>query len=138
MAKFHSLEEAQAYFQGDRFASGNGITLEALSEERSAAGMVLRDDHRNALGGVMGGAIFTLADFASAALSNHLHRPTVAQQVSISYLNGVRGNRLTAAAVCLKNGRNNIVTRVTVEDDTGRKIAETVVTSFKLEERTPG
>ena len=67
MAKFHSLEEAQAYFQGDRFASGNGITLEALSEERSAAGMVLRDNHRNALGGVMGGAIFTLADFASAA-----------------------------------------------------------------------
>jgi hypothetical protein len=25
-----------------------------------------------------------------------------------------------------------------VEDDTGRKIAETVVTSFKLAERTPG
>ena len=66
MAKFHSLEEAQAYFQGDRFASGNGITLEALSEERSAAGMVLRDNHRNALGGVMGGILgFVFAQVVS-------------------------------------------------------------------------
>lgn len=138
MAIFQSLEEAKAFFRQDRFATGNGMQLDELTEEKAVCSMEVGENHRNGLGGVMGGAIFTLADFASAALSNHLHRPTVAQQVSISYLNGVRGNRLTAAAVCLKNGRNNIVTRVTVEDDTGRKIAETVVTSFKLEERTPG
>ena len=138
MANFQSLEEAKAFFQQDRFATGNGMQLDELTEEKAVCSMTVEENHRNGLGGVMGGAIFTLADFASAVLSNHLHRPTVAQQVSISYLNGVRGKRLTAAAVCLKNGRNNIVTRVTVEDDTGRKIAETVVTSFKLDEKKPG
>ena len=132
MAKFHSLEEAQAYFQGDRFASGNGITLEALSEERSAAGMVLRDDHRNALGGVMGGAIFTLADFASAALCNHLHRPTVAQQVSVNYLSQAKGGRLMATARYRKDGRSSCVVNVDISDDTGRDIAQFVGTGFKL------
>ena len=132
MAKFHSLEEAQAYFQGDRFASGNGITLEALSEERSAAGMVLRDDHRNALGGVMGGAIFTLADFASAALTNHLHSPTVAQQVSINYLAAPKGGRLVATARYKKDGRSSCVVNVDIVDDSGREIAQFVGTGFKV------
>jgi len=132
MATFRNLEEAQAYFQGERFATGNGMTLDALTEEYATCGMEIQDRHRNALGGVMGGAIFTLADFASAALTNHLHSPTVAQQISINYLNGVKGTRLSATATCRKNGRSSIVSVVDVTDDTGRDIAQMVITSFKL------
>ena len=132
MATFRNLEEAQAYFQGERFATGNGMTLDALTEEYATCSMEIQDRHRNALGGVMGGAIFTLADFASAALTNHLHSPTVAQQISINYLNGVKGTRLSATATCRKNGRSSIVSVVDVTDDTGRDIAQMVITSFKL------
>ena len=132
MATFTSLQEAQAYFQNERFATSNGMTLEELSETRAVCAMEIAENHHNALGGVMGGAIFTLADFASAALTNHLHRPTVAQQISLNFLNGVKGNRLTAAATCRKNGRNSIITQVDVADDTGRDVAQMVVTSFKL------
>ena len=112
MATFTSLQEAQAYFQNERFATSNGMTLEELSETRAVCAMEIAENHHNALGGVMGGAIFTLADFASAALTNHLHRPTVAQQISLNFLNGVKGTRLTAAATCRKNGRNSIITQV--------------------------
>ncbi len=132
MATFSSLAEAREYFQRERFATSNGMTLEELSETRAVCAMEVRENHLNALDGVMGGAIFTLADFASAALANHLHSPTVAQQVSVSFLNGSRGKRLTAEAACLKNGRSTIVTEVDVRDDTGRHIARMTVTGFKL------
>ena len=132
MGRFSSLEEAREYFRMERFATGNGMTLEELSETRAVCGMEIAEGHRNALGGVMGGAIFTLADFASAALTNHLHSPTVAQQVSMNFLSGVKGTRLSAEATLRKNGRSSMVTQVDVSDDTGRDIAQMTVTSFKL------
>ena len=67
MSTFKSLEEAQAYFQGDRFATEAGMTLDALGEKSAVCSVTLSERHRNANGGVMGGAIFTLADFAFAA-----------------------------------------------------------------------
>lgn len=132
MVTFSTLTEAQRFFEMERFATSNGMHLDELSEAHAVCGMEIQEKHLNALNGVMGGAIFTLADFASAALTNHLHRPTVAQQVSINYLNGVKGRRLIAEATVVKNGRSSIVTEVTVRDDTDRDIAQMVVTSFKL------
>ncbi|MBO4618529.1 MAG: PaaI family thioesterase [Victivallales bacterium] len=84
------------------------------------------------MGGVMGGAIFTLADFAFAALSNQLHHGTVAQQISINYLAAPKGDRLMARAVCRKNGRSSCVINVDVTDDLGRDVAQFVGTGFKL------
>ena len=132
MATFASLAEAQTFFEGDRFATLAGMKLDELSETHAVCSMAVTPDHCNALGGVMGGAIFTLADLASAVLANHLHRPTVAQQVSTSYLNSPRGSRLIAEAACLKNGRTSIVLSVDVRDDTGRDVARLIFTSFKL------
>ena len=80
----------------------------------------------------MGGAIFTLADFAFAVLSNHIHMPTVAQQVSINYLGTPKGGKLIARAVCRKNGRSSCIVNVDVVDDTGKDIAQFVGTGFKL------
>ena len=74
-------EEAREYFSCDRFATENGITLDELDDSHAVTSMTLGARHRNAFGGVMGGAIFTLADFAFAALTNDRDRVTVAQQV---------------------------------------------------------
>ena len=132
MAQFQSLEEARRFFAGDRFATENGITLEELSEGRSVCAMALSSRHLNAEGGVMGGAILTLIDFAFATAASNLHRPTVAQQVSMNFLNSVRGTRLTAEASCRKDGRTSCVYQVNVKDDLGRDIAQAVMTGFKL------
>ena len=132
MGTFNTLEEARAYFKDDGFASANGIVLEELDDAHALTSVVLTHNHRNAMGGVMGGAIFTLADFAFAALSNQLHHGTVAQQISINYLAAPKGNRLTAKAVCRKNGRSSCVINVDVTDDLGRDIAQFVGTGFKL------
>ena len=132
MAEFQNLAEARAFFEKDRFATENGITLEELSEGASVCRMVLSARHRNAEGGVMGGAVMTLIDFAFATAASNMHRPTVAQQASVSFLSAVRGTELTARAVCRKNGRNSCVYNVDVTDDQGRDIAQAVMTGFKL------
>lgn len=132
MSTFANIEEARTYFVGDRFAVNAGVTIEELCENRSVCAMDITPDHRNAENGVMGGAIFTLIDLAFAAAANNVHRPTVAQQVSMNFLSGSRGHRLTATAKCRKDGRSSCVYQVDVTDDLGRDIAQAVVTGFKV------
>ena len=132
MENFKSIEDARAYFSCDRFATDNGISLDELDGSHAVTSMTICDRHRNAFGGVMGGAIFTLADFAFAALTNGRERVTVAQQVSISYLSAAKGERLIATARYRKDGRSSCVEIVDVTDDTGRDIAQFVGTGFKL------
>lgn len=127
-----TLDDAREYFSHDRFATDNGITLDELDTAHSVCSLMLDDRHKNAYGGVMGGAIFTLADFAFATLSNDRERVTVAQQVSMNYLSAPKGNRLTARASYRKNGRTSCVINVDVTDETGRDIAQFVGTGFKL------
>ena len=126
------IEEAREFFSNDRFATENGITLDELDESHAVTSMTLGERHRNAFGGVMGGAIFTLADFACAALTNGPGRSTVAQQVSISFLAAPKGTRLVATARWRKDGRSSCVVNVDVADDTGRDVAQFVGTGFKL------
>ena len=126
------IEEAREFFSHDRFATENGITLEERDERHAVASLALAERHRNAHGGVMGGAIFTLADFAFAALTNDRERVTVAQQVSVNYLAAAKGAKLVARATYRKDGRNSCVVNVDVTDDAGRDIAQFVGTGFKL------
>jgi acyl-CoA thioesterase len=132
MGAFGSVEEAKEYFACDRFATGNGMVLEEVDAVHSVCSLVLADAHKNAYGGVMGGAIFTLADFAFATLTNDRERVTVAQQVSINYLSAPKGAKLTARASYRKDGRSSCVVNVDVTDDTGRDIAQFTGTGFKL------
>jgi len=98
MSTFHSLEEARAFFVNDRFATDNFMTLEELTEDGAVCAMEINSRHMNAEGHLMGGAILALADFTFAAASNNAHRPSVAQQVSLNFLNASRGTRLTSTA----------------------------------------
>ena len=132
MGNFKNLEEARAYFSCDRFAAENGLTLDELDENHAVTSLTVADRHKNAYGGVMGGAIFTLADFAFAALTNDRERAAVAQQVSVNFLAAAKGDRLIATARYKKDGRASCVVNVDVVDDTGREIAQFVGTGFKL------
>ena len=132
MSRFTTIDEARAYFSCDRFATENGMTLDELDETHAVTSLTIDARHKNAYGGVMGGAIFTLADFAFAALTSDRERITVAQQVSINYLSPVKGSRLVATARYKKDGRNSCVVNVDVADDLGREIAQFVGTGFKL------
>ena len=132
MSTFKSIEEAREFFKDDKFATNMGIRIDELNDDYCQCSLELNDGHKNAVGGVMGGVMFTLADFSFAVLSNHLHSPTVAQQVSINYLSAPKGEKLIAKAICKKNGRSSSIINVDVVDDTGRDIVQFVGTGFKL------
>lgn len=132
MANFNTLEEAREFFYKDKFAVTTGVTLDEIGEDEAICSLEITDDHKNAYGGVMGGVIFTLADFAFAVLSNQIHQLTVAQQVDIHYLSAPKGEKLIAKATCRKNGRTSCIVNVDVSDDTGRDVAQFIGTGFKL------
>ncbi|MDR2702654.1 MAG: PaaI family thioesterase [Spirochaetaceae bacterium] len=130
------LEQVRNYFKNDRFATGNGIVIDSVAEDCVACGMELREEHRNAVGGVQGGAIFTLADFAFAVHCNlamvcgEENRLTVGQSCSISFLKSTKGRRLTAISTCVSKGRSISVYRIRIEDDLGVQIAEMLANGF--------
>lgn len=132
MANFDSLESAREFFYKDKFAVSTGVTLDEITEDEAVCSLKITDNHRNAYGGVMGGVIFTLADFAFAVLSNHIHQLTVAQQVDIHYLSAPKGEKLIAKATCRKSGRTSSIVNVDISDDTGRDVAQFIGTGFKL------
>lgn len=117
------LEEAQKFFEGDRFATENGAVITELSEDCAVCQMALTSRHRNALGNVMGGAVYTLADFAFAVASNFGKRPTVSTTSQITYLRAAKGNTLTAKAQRVREGRTSVYYEVSVTDETGALVA---------------
>ncbi len=130
--EFSTLEEARAFFSGDLYATESGAEIIEAEPGHARCRMALTDHHRNAEGGVMGGAILTLIDFAFATAACNVHRPTVAQQISMNFLSASRGHLLTARAACRKDGKTSCVYQVDITDDLGRDIAQAVVTGFKL------
>ena len=127
-----TLEEIEAVFANDRFANeAAGCRVVSGEHGRAVCSMELADVHRNAMGNVMGGAIFTLADFALAICCNIGEEPTVSVDSSISFFRSTQGAALTATAVCDKPGRHLGFYTVTVEDDLGKQIAKMTATCYR-------
>ena len=127
------LEFARELFARDLYATEcTGAVIEAAEPGHSVCTLAVEAKHRNAGGTVMGGAIFTLADFAFAVASNQDHSPTVALDVNIHFLSAVKGERLIAAARCVKSGRTTGVYEITLTDDLGKTVALFVGTGYKL------
>ena len=70
MTDTETLEKVREIFRGDRFATEMGAVIEELGDHYSKCSLVLNEHHRNAVGGIMGGVYFTLADFAFAVASS--------------------------------------------------------------------
>lgn len=119
-----SLEQVQRIFSNDRFATeATGCRVVEAGPGHAVCELDVCERHLNEKGGVMGGAIFTLADFACAVASNIGEEPTVSVAFSIQYLSAVKGKRLIATADAQKNGRTLGFYDCMVSDDLGRDIA---------------
>lgn len=128
------LERARETFGHDRFATEvTGIEIVDVAENYAKCELAVDSRHRNAMEAVMGGAIFTLADFCFAVAANAEKLSVVSVASNIVYLNAARGERLIAEAHCLKSGRRNCFFRVTVTDELGTLVAEVTETGSRVE-----
>lgn len=127
-----SLEEVKKIFEGDRFATENGAVIEKIGNHSATCSLVITNSHRNAMGAVMGGTHFMLADFAFAVAANWEKMGCVSLHSDISFLGSAKGNKLTAKAVCVKDGKSTSCYRVDVTDDSGNLAAMVTVTGYHV------
>jgi len=128
----NSIEEVRAYFGRDRFASeACGCEVLEASHGHGVCAFTIGPQHMNAQGNIMGGAIFTLADYALAIACNMGENPTVSVQSSIEYFTMTRGTRLIATADADKSGRSLGFYTVNITDDLGVNIARMTATCFR-------
>lgn len=85
--------------ENDKFAAGAGAAVVELREGYSRAVMKVEKCHLNAGGVCQGGALFTLADLALAAVMNSHGKLTLSLESNITFLHSaVEGDVLTAEA----------------------------------------
>ena len=131
LTKEEKLEQLRVIFNGDVYATQTtGIYIEDAAHGYSRCSLDVGPHLLNANGFVMGGAIFTLADFAFAVASNYDEMNTVSVTSQISYLTVAKGTRITAEAECIREGRHMCYYTITITDDTGRKIAVVSTTGY--------
>ena len=131
------LEEARNYFKDDRFATeASGIIIEAVDDGYAKCSMKIEERHRNAVNQVMGGAIYTLADFVFAVATNTKDHWTVTTVSQISYIGTVKGDTLYAESRCIKDGRRTCFYEIEIKDDLGNLVAVVSTSGSHLEKRS--
>ena len=126
-----SLTQLQEKFVNDLFVSqGLGAVIDEVSYGYAKCSMEIEPRHCNALGIPMGGAMFTLADFAFAVAANQNGREVVTQASQITFLTPARGTHLIAVARQVKDGRKTCFYQITVSDDQGTEVAFVTVNGF--------
>ena len=129
--EYPTLEEVRARFTDDRFATENGAVIEEIKEGYARCTLNITPRHLNAAGAVMGGAIFTLADFAFAVAANwNQPRIHVSLTSQITYLGAARGQKLIAEARIAKEGRSTCYCLVDVTDELGHAVAQLTESGF--------
>lgn len=128
-----NLEEARAFFAGDRFATENGAVIDEIGADYAVCSMQITPHHLNAAGRVMGGAVFMLADFAFAVASNFGHPADVTTTSQITFLRPSQGKMLYARSQEVRRGRTTVYYETSVTDDTGALIARVTAAGQVLE-----
>ncbi len=120
-----TLEELEEAFSQGHFAGETtGCKIIEGSRGHAVCELEITDAHRNIEGNVMGGAIFTLCDFALGIACNVGNTPAATAEANIRYFRSTKGTKLTATACCDKHGTHLDFSTVEVEDDLGETIAK--------------
>jgi acyl-CoA thioesterase len=126
------LNTIRKNFLNDHWATAANLIVDSVEADAADCHFDVADLHRNATGAVQGGAIYTLADCATAICSNAAyfagedrHNVAVTQSTQMLYLRAaVKSTLLKAHCSAIFKGKNTAVYRVTVTDETERLIAE--------------
>lgn len=127
------LDRAREFFAGDLYATeATGIVIDEVGDGYAKVSLSLDSRHQNAVGHVMGGVMFTMADFAFAVATNRGESITVSTVAQISHLASPKGKVLYAESRLVKDGRRTCFYQVDVSDDTGTLIATVTFCGTKI------
>ncbi len=128
-------EEIHTFFKDDLYATKQ--TGCKITESWKGHGKAVMDidpkKHFNASGHVMGGVVFTLADYAFAAASMPGSTGSVSLVSTIEFMKSTRGSKLVATCDADQSGRRVGFFTTDVYDDLDVHIARVVTTCYTPE-----
>lgn len=127
------LLAAREFFAGDKYSTERtGIIIDAVGEKYARCSLKLSDIHQNARGHVMGGVMFTLADFTFAVATNFEQDITVSVTANINNLSSPKGDTLIAQSRLIKDGKRNCFYEINITDNLGTPVSLVSITGAHL------
>ena len=131
--------KAVEVFANDLYATqATGVKLVEVGKDYAKCTLEIQSLHRNAMGGVMGGVMFTLADLAFAAAANSYNIEAgepltwVSTSCNIHFLSQPSGDKLTAVTQCVKCGEKTCLFYVNIYDDRQTLVSTVSITGRKV------
>ena len=124
------LNEIRQFFEKDRFATENGMVIDSVGDMTAVCSMKIDKRHMNAVGNVMGGVYFTLADFTFAVATNHDKPGIVSLSSTITFNAIAKGEKIICEAKKSKLGRTSCVYEMTLTDENDNLLATVLTTGY--------
>jgi len=127
------LNKAREFFAKDIFATETtGIVIEETGDDYSKCSLKIEKKHLAANNQIMGGCIFTLADFAFAVAANEEEHFTATSTSNICYISMAKDDKLIAECRAIKNGRKIAFYQTEVRDGLGNLVATVTASGVHL------
>lgn len=117
----------------DRFSNEMNIEVIEASSGNASAKMTISEANQNMYGIVHGGALFTLADVASAAAAFSFNDAYVTMDSYLNFIQPGTGKVLIAEAKSLNKGPETVVVDVVIMNDQEVLIAKGVYTMYRVD-----
>lgn len=128
------LEKAREFFAKDKYSTETtGIVIEEIGDKYAKCSLKLTDKHKNAVGHIMGGVMFTLADFVFAVAANFEQNITVSVVAQIRNLSSPKGDVLYGESRLIKDGKRNCFYEIDITDNLGTHVSTVSVTGAHLD-----
>lgn len=126
-------EFSKVFMENDKYAKELGVELIKSENGFAECRIKVEDKHKNGLGSLHGGVIFSLGDIAFAAACNR-ERRSIGLEAEIKYLNKPKGRIIYAKAREISSSNRIGHYNVDIYDDLGTKIALFTSTAYRLKE----
>ena len=124
------INEIRQFFENDRFATENGMVIDSVGDKTAVCSLKIDKRHMNAVGNVMGGVYFTLADFTFAVATNHDEPGIVSLSSTITFNAIAKGEKIICEAKQIKWGRTTCVYEMSLTDENGNLVATVLTTGY--------
>ena len=131
------MEKWNEFFKADRFATQAGVELLEVKPGYAKARMLVTPEHLNAGGVCQGGALFTLADLAFAAVANSHKLLTLSISANITFLRSVKQGYVYAEAQEVFNHHRIPFIEVRLTDESGESVAIMTSSGYRKDVELP-